>query len=69
MRSTLWQAGHSSPPVVADVRFSLAYSVLGLVAAETVKADKGLGFLITQGQTCLQTNQVFGGRHRFLPTP
>ncbi|MEU9394850.1 ABC transporter permease [Streptomyces sp. NPDC048324] len=49
------------PGFLVGLRFSLAYSVLGLVAAETVNADQGLGFLITQGQTYLQTNQVFVG--------
>ncbi|MGY5120585.1 ABC transporter permease [Streptomyces sp. 900105755] len=49
------------PGFLVGLRFSLAYSVLGLVAAETVNADKGLGFLITQGQTYLQTDQVFVG--------
>jgi sulfonate transport system permease protein len=49
------------PGFLVGLRFSLAYSVLGLVAAETVNADTGLGFLITQGQTYLQTNQVFVG--------
>lgn len=49
------------PGFLVGLRFSLAFSVLGLVAAETVNADKGLGFLITQGQTYLQTGQVFVG--------
>ncbi len=49
------------PGFLVGLRFSLAYSILGLVAAETVNADKGLGFLITQGQTYLQTDQVFVG--------
>jgi sulfonate transport system permease protein len=49
------------PGFLVGLRFSLAYSVLGLVAAETVNADQGLGFLITQGQTYLQTDQVFVG--------
>ncbi|MDI5967882.1 ABC transporter permease [Streptomyces sp. SL13] len=49
------------PGFLVGLRFSLAYSVLGLVAAETVNADQGLGFLITQGQTYLQTGQVFVG--------
>ncbi|SHM90389.1 ABC transporter permease [Actinacidiphila paucisporea] len=49
------------PGFLVGLRFSLAYSILGLVAAETVNADQGLGFLITQGQTYLQTNQVFVG--------
>jgi sulfonate transport system permease protein len=49
------------PGFLVGLRFSLAYSVLGLVAAETVNADQGLGYLITQGQTYLQTDQVFVG--------
>ncbi|MDT5080000.1 MAG: sulfonate transport system permease protein [Mycobacterium sp.] len=49
------------PGFMVGLRFSLAYSILGLVAAETVNADQGLGFLVTQGQTYLQTNQVFVG--------
>ncbi|MDT5181819.1 MAG: sulfonate transport system permease protein, partial [Mycobacterium sp.] len=49
------------PGFLVGLRFSLAYSILGLVAAETVNADQGLGFLVTQGQTYLQTNQVFVG--------
>jgi sulfonate transport system permease protein len=49
------------PGFLVGLRFSLAYSVLALVAAETVNADSGLGFLVTQAQTYLQTNQVFVG--------
>jgi sulfonate transport system permease protein len=49
------------PGFLVGLRFSLAYSVLGLVAAETINADQGLGFLVTQAQTYLQTNQVFVG--------
>lgn len=49
------------PGFSVGLRFSLAYSILGLVAAETVNADEGLGFLITQAQTYLQTNKVFVG--------
>jgi sulfonate transport system permease protein len=49
------------PGFLVGLRFSLAYSVLGLVAAETVNADSGLGYLVTQAQTYLQTNQVFVG--------
>lgn len=51
----------SLPGFLIGLRFSLAYSILGLVAAETVNADAGLGFLITQAQTYLQTNKVFVG--------
>ena len=49
------------PGFLVGLRFSLAYSILGLVAAETINADQGLGFLITQGETYLQTNQVYVG--------
>ena len=49
------------PGFLVGLRFSLAYSILGLVAAETVNADAGIGFLITQAQTYLQTDQVFVG--------
>lgn len=49
------------PGFLVGLRFSLAYSILGLVAAETVNADSGIGFLITQAQTYLQTEQVFVG--------
>jgi sulfonate transport system permease protein len=49
------------PGFLVGLRFSLAYSILGLVAAETVNANSGIGFLITNGQTYLQTNQVFAG--------
>lgn len=49
------------PGFLTGLRFSLAYSILGLVAAETLNANSGIGFLITNGQTYLQTNQVFVG--------
>ena len=51
----------SMPGFLVGLRFALAYSILGLVAAETVNANSGIGFLITNGQTYLQTNQVFVG--------
>jgi sulfonate transport system permease protein len=49
------------PGFLVGLRFALAYSILGLVAAETINADSGLGYLITQGQTYLQINQVYVG--------
>jgi sulfonate transport system permease protein len=49
------------PGFLVGLRFSLAYSILGLVAAETLNASSGIGFLITNGQTYLQINQVFVG--------
>jgi sulfonate transport system permease protein len=49
------------PGFLVGLRFSLAYSVLGLVAAELVNVDSGIGFLINRAQTYLQTDQVFFG--------
>jgi sulfonate transport system permease protein len=49
------------PGFLVGLRFSLAYSILGLVAAETVNANSGIGFLITNGQTYMQPNQVWVG--------
>jgi len=49
------------PGFLVGLRFSLAFSILGLVAAETVNANSGIGYLITQAQTYLQTNEVFVG--------
>ena len=51
----------SLPGFLVGLRFSLAYSVLGLVAAELVNVDQGIGFLINRAQTYLQTDQVFFG--------
>lgn len=49
------------PGFLVGLRFSLAYSVLGLVAAETVNANAGIGYLINRAQTYLRTDQVFLG--------
>ena len=49
------------PGFLVGLRFSLGYSVLGLVAAELVNVDTGIGFLINRAQTYLQTDQVFFG--------
>ncbi|MCW2786089.1 MAG: transporter permease [Marmoricola sp.] len=49
------------PGFLVGLRFSLGYSVLGLVAAELVNADQGIGFLINRAQTYQQTDQVFFG--------
>ena len=49
------------PGFLVGLRFSLGYSVLGLVAAELVNVDQGIGFLINRAQTYLQTDQVFFG--------
>jgi sulfonate transport system permease protein len=47
------------PGFLVGLRFALAYSVLALVAAETINATSGLGFMITRAQTYLRTDQVF----------
>ncbi|HEX3493510.1 MAG TPA: ABC transporter permease [Streptosporangiaceae bacterium] len=49
------------PGFLVGLRFALAYSILGLVAAETVNANSGIGFLITNGQTYMQPDQVWVG--------
>jgi sulfonate transport system permease protein len=49
------------PGFLVGLRFSLAYSVLGLVAAETINATAGIGYLINRAQTYLRTDQVFLG--------
>jgi sulfonate transport system permease protein len=49
------------PGFLVGLRFSLAYSVLGLVAAELVNVDTGIGYLINRAQAYLQTDQVFFG--------
>ena len=49
------------PGFLVGLRFSLAYSVLGLVAAETINANAGIGYLINRAQTYLRTDQVFLG--------
>ena len=49
------------PGFVVGLRFSLAYSVLGLVAAETINANAGIGYLINRAQTYLRTDQVYLG--------
>jgi sulfonate transport system permease protein len=49
------------PGFLVGLRFSLAYSVLGLVAAETVNADEGIGHMILIAQTYMRNEGVFLG--------
>ena len=49
------------PGFLVGLRFSLAFSVLGLVAAETINANSGLGYMINRAQTYLRTDQVYVG--------
>lgn len=49
------------PGFLVGLRFSLAYSVLGLVAAETVNAEEGIGHMILLSQTYMRHEGVFLG--------
>ena len=49
------------PGFLVGLRFSLAYSILGLVAAETVNADEGVGLPDHPGPDVSADNKVFVG--------
>ena len=49
------------PGVLVGLRFALAYSILGLVVAEQINANSGIGFMITKAQTTCRTDQMFLG--------
>ena len=49
------------PSFLVGLRFALAYSVLGLVAAEQVNADSGIGFMINQAQTYERVDEIYLG--------
>jgi len=49
------------PGFLVGLRFALAYSVLGLVAAEQVNADSGIGFMINQAQTYDRVDEIYLG--------
>lgn len=49
------------PGALVGLRFSLAYSVLGLVVAEQINANSGIGFMITQAQTYQRVDEIFLG--------
>jgi sulfonate transport system permease protein len=49
------------PAFLVGLRFSLGIAWLSLVIAETVNADKGIGYLIMQGQQYLQTDVIVMG--------
>ncbi len=49
------------PGLLVGLRFSLAYSVLGLVAAEQINADSGIGFMISQAQTYERVDEIYLG--------
>jgi ABC-type nitrate/sulfonate/bicarbonate transport system permease component len=43
------------------MRVALGFSFMGIVAAELIGANEGLGFLIMNSQMLLQTDQLFVG--------
>jgi sulfonate transport system permease protein len=49
------------PGALVGIRFALAYSVLGLVVAEQINANSGIGFMITQAQTYQRVDEMFLG--------
>jgi sulfonate transport system permease protein len=49
------------PGFLVGLRFALAYSVLGLVAAEQVNADSGIGFMINQAQSYDRVDEIYLG--------
>ena len=49
------------PGFLVGLRFALAYSVLGLVAAEQVNANSGIGFMINQAQTYDRVDEIYLG--------
>ena len=49
------------PSFLVGLRFSLGIAWLSLVVAETVNADQGIGYLISQGEQYLQTNVIVLG--------
>jgi sulfonate transport system permease protein len=49
------------PSFFVGLRFSLGIAWLSLVVAETVNADQGIGYLISQGEQFLQTDVIVLG--------
>lgn len=49
------------PAFLVGLRFALGIAWLSLVIAETVNADKGVGYLIMQGQQYLETDVIVMG--------
>jgi len=49
------------PSFLVGLRFALGIAWLSLVIAETVNADKGIGYLIMQGQQYLETDVIVMG--------
>lgn len=49
------------PGFLTGLRFALAYSVLGLVAAEQINASSGIGFMINQAQAYDRVDEIYLG--------
>ncbi len=49
------------PYILTGMRVALGFSFMGIVAAELIGANAGLGFLIMNSQMLLQTDQLFVG--------
>jgi sulfonate transport system permease protein len=49
------------PGALVGLRFALSYSVLGLVVAEQINANSGIGFMISQAQDYDRLDEMFLG--------
>ena len=49
------------PGALVGFRFALSYSVLGLVVAEQINANSGIGFMISQAQDYNRLDEMFLG--------
>lgn len=49
------------PYILTGMRVAVGFSFMGIVAAELIGAQEGLGFLIMNSQLLLQTDQLFVG--------
>ena len=49
------------PYVLTGLRLALGFSFMGVVAAEMLAAQKGIGFLIMQSTNILEAKQMFVG--------
>lgn len=51
----------ATPYIVTGMRMALGFSFMGIVAAEMVAAEAGIGFLIMQSRMFMQVNYTFVG--------
>jgi sulfonate transport system permease protein len=49
------------PGALIGLRLAIAYSILGLVVAEQINANSGIGFMINQAQTFDRVDEMFLG--------